>query len=627
MTSFTRLGPGGYPIASALQSSNLDVSLLTNVNVVYDPTLLSGGVVVAPPLLTNTNVIYDPLVTTGEIVLVPPLLINASVLHDPSLTPGAVTLSPPLLDENDSFYGPVITQDQLLTPPLLASTNGFFSHDFVPGAVVLAPPLLTDVDALYAPTIQSVGILAPPLLVNANTFFSPAAVSRISITPPLLTDADALYAPTFDGGGVLFPSLLTDADALYPPAMQRVKGQGNGGGGGPGGTVTSNLKYASTIVMVDSGLITAVQTSASSAKTVNTRMVVYADSGGVPGALLATSITKTAVAVGVNTYALETPLAVLAGTTLWIALHSDGNFNWFLQNSAGGARYNTDLFSDGPSDPFGAASVDNKKSPLFVVFLESADVALVAPMLVNGSAPLVPALVAGSRTLAPPVVGESFLYPPTVHAVAALEMPLLGTGTTLLVPALSVGGVALTAPLVAGGSAPIPPALVSGAAPGTELSPALLDGVAVAYPPALYNDLEVVVPPLVDSGAAPLAPSLEASNGLQPPLYVENDVTHVFNPTVTRGSRGLLVPLLQNAEQLVYDPSIAIMVDVNQMIAPLLTNPNVLYVPSLAKARRAHRVALSGSASRPTIVGRRDNSVALDGDASSAKIELEGSDA
>lgn len=627
MSNTTRLGPGGYPIATALQSSNLDAPLLTNTSVIYDPAFAPGAVIIVPPLLTNDNVIFDPLVTTGEIVLVPPLVTNASTIYDPSIAPGAVNLSPPLLDENDQFFGPVITQDQIIAPPLLASTNGFFPHDFVPGAVVVAPPLLTDVDVLYAPSIQSVGMLVPPLLANTNTFFSPAMVSHISIEPPLLTDADTLHAPTFAGGGILFPPLLTDADTLFPPAMQRVKGQGNGGGGGPGGTVTTDLKYASTLVMAESGLITAVQTSSSSAKTINTRMVVYADAGGVPGAQLVVSETKSTVTVGINTYALVTPLAALTGTTLWIALHSDGNFNWFLQNSAGGARYNTDLFSDGASDPFGVASVDNKKSPLFVVFLESADAALAAPLLTNGAAPLAPALAAGPRDLQPPVVGESFLYPPAVSASNVLELPLLGTSGTLPVPTLSAGGVALGPPLLDNSAVPIPPALVSGMAPGTEISPALLTDDDVLYAPTLFNDLQIVVPPLVDSGVAPLSPSLEADNVLQPPLYFEDDVTHIYNPTITRGARSLQPPLLQNFEQLIFDPSIGIVIGAGHLIAPLLTNVSVLYAPSFAKPRRAHKATLSGSVNRPTIIGRRDNAVTVEGDASHIEIELEGSDA
>jgi hypothetical protein len=120
-------------------------------------------------------------------------------------------------------------------------------------------------------------------------------------------------------------------------------------------------------------------------KTVNTRMALYADAAGLPGALLAQTAVKTSIVVGSNTYALTVPRAVLSGqSSLWAALHSDGNFNWFL--AAGPtSRFNADAFADGPSDPFGASTLQNNKAPVFVVFLEAITLQMTASGFANAS--------------------------------------------------------------------------------------------------------------------------------------------------------------------------------------------------------------------------------------------------
>jgi hypothetical protein len=165
-----------------------------------------------------------------------------------------------------------------------------------------------------------------------------------------------------------------DRDAFGAPLLQLKKKAGQGGGSTPGG-VGAAQKYGTRIVMSEAGLIVALEAQSSVARTVNTRMVLYADQGGLPGALLAQSAVKTSVIVGANTYALLLPHAAAAGTPLWAALHSDGNFNWFL--SAGAAsRYNADAFADGPSDPFGASTPQANKAPVFLVFLQAATINL-----------------------------------------------------------------------------------------------------------------------------------------------------------------------------------------------------------------------------------------------------------
>lgn len=635
----------------------LSPALLTNASVIYAPTMTARNVLEAP-LFTNASVIFNPEIQSTSLTLEVPLLTNASVIYNPIFAPGSVTLVPPLLDENDQFFGPEIIQDQTVTAPLLASTNGFFSHNFVPSAVVLSPPLLDDADTIHAPTISSVNALVPPLLqsssqifaptmaagsvaltppllneadvlpsasivathalvppllASATVIFNPSVTSRITIEPPLHNDADALYSPSMLGGGTIFPPLLTDGDILFPPVVQRVKGQGNGGsGGGQGGNVPENLKYASTLVMGENGLITAAQTESSTAKVINTRMVVYADASGVPGAKLAESSVKTSVVVGLNTYPLLVPLAATAGTILWIALHSDGNFNWFLKNAPGGARYNTDLFSDGASDPFGAASVDNKKSPLFVVFLEAVTTVLQMPLLTSDSAIYPPSLLPGSRTLSAPLTGESFLYPPSITSKNVLEMPIVGDieGETLL-PSIGRGALTIEAPLLDNNATPLPPIMLPN---GTFLVPETIGGGNVIFAPSIANADSVVEPPLLSNEDTPLVPEFTYRNVFSVDQLQSGNV--LFPPSIATGSLSLEMPLFENHDQIILDAFMGLQPGV--MGPPLLTSGGVLYPPTLARPHTAQRVSIHGFGATPArVAASADPDASLTGDGAS----------
>lgn len=246
------------------------------------------------------------------------------------------------------YFGPGVATATTLSPPGFTDAEAFGTPTLAPGAVSLAPTGFADGDAFGAATL------------------SPGAVT---LSPTGLADADGFGTARFIPGSVtLVPSGFADADAFGGPVLQAKKKNGQGGGSTPGG-VGAAQKYATRLVMDESGLIVALEAQSSVSKTVNTRMALYADAGGLPGALLAQSAVKASVVSGSNVYPLLTPQAVLSDTALWAALHSDGNFNWFL--SAGPtSRFNADAFADGPSDPFGASTLSNNKAPVFIVFLE-----------------------------------------------------------------------------------------------------------------------------------------------------------------------------------------------------------------------------------------------------------------
>jgi len=376
----------------------LDAPLLASENNVFDPTVTTPGDVLFPPLLASESNAFDPTVTPGSVDVDPPLLASESVVYDPTVTTTYV-VQPALLASEGAIYDPTVTATYDLLAPVLSSENIIYDPVVTHGDVVL-PPLLASVSVIFAPAVVSQFNMGAPLLTSANVIYPPRIDRAVftslltnasnildptvtgSLVPPLLVNVNSFFSSSVTTGPVtVMPPLLVDAEVFFTPTVQLQKKTGGNGGGGSGGTVNSNLKYASTVTMTEGGLITALEVTASVSNVVNTRMMIYANAAGnVPGALLARSVDKTSVAVGTNDYALLTPLSVLAGTVLWIALQSDGNFNWFLTNSPGGARYNTDLFSDGPSDPFGSSSTDNKKAPVFTVFLSAVNATVLTPV-------------------------------------------------------------------------------------------------------------------------------------------------------------------------------------------------------------------------------------------------------
>jgi subtilisin family serine protease len=101
--------------------------------------------------------------------------------------------------------------------------------------------------------------------------------------------------------------------------------------------------------------------------------VIYADQGGVPGPLLGVSNQLTFHSTdGGGWYDLVFSTAVaLQPGTYWIGVISGGSSNvaGFRWNNASGARaLNQDSYSDGPSNPFGVATVDSEQMSVYATY-------------------------------------------------------------------------------------------------------------------------------------------------------------------------------------------------------------------------------------------------------------------
>lgn len=416
---------------------------------------------VNPPLFSDTESFFAPTITSTKTLtagfvasddggpsptvldiylLIPGIVSDSDTLFAPTLphtlSPGVVgagdtffsssisggqSAHPSLFGDSDTFRSPSISTQDFFIPSRIVDPETFFAPVVHPGPIFVTPPRVQDVEIFYTTTVRSIRIVAPLIYVNPDIFFTPSA-NRV-LSPTQIMDAEAFFSPTFKYNVTLVAPFLVDTDRIFTPAAQLQKKQGGGGSGGGGGTLSKNLKYATSITMQSSGLIYQLEADASTSSALNTRMGLYADNGGFPGALLAVTPSKSSIVSGPNIYALNNPYSVLAGTTVWVALQSDNNFNWFLTNSPGGARWNNDLFTDGLSDPFGSSNVDNKKAPVFVIFLSSATINLTVSFVSSDDAFPRPAILSKDSVLSVVDGSDDFFFLPSISATDAASVP------------------------------------------------------------------------------------------------------------------------------------------------------------------------------------------------------------
>jgi len=94
--------------------------------------------------------------------------------------------------------------------------------------------------------------------------------------------------------------------------------------------------------------------------------VIYADSNGAPGALLATSNEVSGVTAGWTTLGFASNVTLAAGD-YWIGVIADTTMLTDGWGSTGENRYNADTYSDGPADPFGTPTSSTTRKPIYAV--------------------------------------------------------------------------------------------------------------------------------------------------------------------------------------------------------------------------------------------------------------------
>jgi DNA-binding beta-propeller fold protein YncE len=108
------------------------------------------------------------------------------------------------------------------------------------------------------------------------------------------------------------------------------------------------------------------------------RGVVYADSGGSPGALLGASgerVYHSTEAAGWYDLTFSTPLNLAAGS-YWIGVITGASsgvagFRW--DSVTGSRHYNTNTYTSGPSNPFGPATTDSEQMSIYATYTSASD--------------------------------------------------------------------------------------------------------------------------------------------------------------------------------------------------------------------------------------------------------------
>ena len=101
--------------------------------------------------------------------------------------------------------------------------------------------------------------------------------------------------------------------------------------------------------------------------------IIYSDSGGAPSALLGVTEQLTfshANAAGWYDMKFASPVKLAAGN-YWIGVITGGTGNvaGFRYDSVAGSRdYNSNVYTSGPSNPFGAVTVDAEQTSLYATY-------------------------------------------------------------------------------------------------------------------------------------------------------------------------------------------------------------------------------------------------------------------
>src|SRR6266403_1053703 len=596
---------------TASYSNTLSPSLFSDADTFYAPTVVPGLVTLSPSLFSDTDSFYSPTASYSN-TLAPSLFSDADSFYSPTFSE-TDTIAPSLVVDDDAFY--VFTTTMYLAPTIYMDADTFYSATL--GANV-APPLLSDADSFYAPRIdqqlaasllvdtdsiyatnfsrdtQLLGatfiesdvfypgtltfthFCTPGFVVDVDAFYAPSVVW--SIGPSRLIDADSIYVPSLSSGtATILPPRYVDNDVFFSPFIANQKTTG-GGGGGTGGNTIGNIKYASSLVMPEAGLITAVGATFSVSGAVGTAMAVYADNAGLPGALLGVSANQTFVVAGNNTYPLLVPVSVLLGQSVWIAVLTASNIAWVLQSSRSGARYNNNNFASGFSNPFGSSSVDNKKAPVFAVYLTAANATLSPSLFVDGdvfrggtlsesNAIVVPVTYTDQDFFYQPVIGGLWTVLPNGYNDSvndAIYVPTVAPQKSDVLPSLFVETDSVYAAF---------------ASIYDPLTPNLLVDTDAFYSPTIAQPFQMVAPGLLVDADAFYSPTLTgAFANLLPSRFVDADV--VYSPVVAQGAADLFPALVLDADA-VYAPTIAL---VDNVLPALVSDADAFYAPALAHA-------------------------------------------
>jgi len=598
-----------YAPSVALADQFLTPSLVTDADSFYASDLPR---ILLPGLVSDSETFFAPTVQPGAVTLTPSLVTDVDSFYSSSAST-AQTMQASLYSDGDSFYAPNVGIISVLLPGLVASDDAIYAASVLAGAINLFPDRAIDLEAFFAPSISFYAVIAPNLVTDIFENFLPVDIAR-AILPGLVTDSDFFFTPLQVQGGETFllPGLINVPDILFIPAVQRQNSQGQGGGGNQGGGVPKDVKYATSLVLAQSGLIVALGATISQTKNnINTRMMIYDNlPSGNPGALLGYTASKLGIVAGQNTYQMITPVARSVGQTIWIAMHSDANsLNWLLRNAPNGARFNNDVFADGPSDPFGATSVDNKQAPVLVIFLEAANAQLVPTFIDADDNLYTPAVIRSPYALLPPFIAtdDSFFAPVPPLAVNELTPDHITSDDALHAPQVIPQPITLAPPLVPDDDSPTGPNISTVSGPDRQLFPLHLDSPDTIYSPNVIPLGGTIYPSLVvDEPDIALPPELTTYIELFPEdLDFTAHEDEVIEPIVT-AIYALNPGAIPEEQDFIYTPDIAAP-GIGRVLEPDLFDDSDTILSVHSGRERLFRTTILGQRGEADILGSTDD--------------------
>lgn len=612
-----------------VSSASLTPGLVTDTDEFFEPLLeQDSGASLVPSLFDDTDEFFEPVISTGAITLVPGIVLDTDTIFSPSaettfyLTPSHVTdtdvfyqpivifdqfLEPTLIVDTDTFFAPTVLGLTTLVPTHITDTDTFHEATILRGPVSLFPGLINEPDVIPTASLDATKTLAPELITDTDQIYFTSVFAGTVLEPSWFIDTDTISTHTIQGGTVtLNPALYIDPDIFWSAFVTRQKKGGQGGGGG-GGTVTSNLKYASKLTMTEAGLITQTEFTSATAEAVNTRMMIYADTAGVPTTLLGQTEVKTSIVIGANTYTLAVPVSVINSQVIWVTVHTDSDFDWLLSNAQKGARYNTDIFSDGPSDPFGNSSIDHKQAPVFVIYLESATVTFLPSLVTDTDQIHSPSLATNKTLTAPYIVDEDFTYTDVISLSTSLLPNLFSDSDVVFEPIVGVGAASLLPSLVEDTDTIYQAAMLQDGMIGSANIPSD-DQIYESTVTLLGSGSEA---DLFDDTDTFFTPILLAVTPLEPNLVDADDIFHA--PEAIAGDAILLPPLVSAGED-IYPPEVST-ISAKFIEPPLVVDEDVFMPPFIAKASFVNKEAILGVLENPNVIrGTRVPTQSITGD-------------
>jgi subtilisin family serine protease len=236
------------------------------------------------------------------------------------------------------------------------------------------------------------------------------------------------------------------------------------------GGMFSNYKIVHAATLTAAGSVTKLSLyavpGAASPSPQSLKAVIYSDSGGSPGALVATGteVTYNGAVNGSGWFELPfaTPVALTPGT-YWLGFITGSNtegLGYAYETVAGSRAYNANSYSSGPTNPFGAASKDSEQASIYATYVPSAPgnppVNTTLPTI-SGTAQTGQTLSAGSGTWSESPSSYAYQWQRCNSSGASCTAIAAATAQSYTVASADVGStlrVALTASNSAGASAP-----------------------------------------------------------------------------------------------------------------------------------------------------------------------------